>query len=418
MSRFRFVHTADLHLDSPFRGIARRDPQIAEVLVNATLKAFDRVVTLCQDEQVDFLLVAGDAFDAAERSLRAERAFAEGLATLSRTGLQCFVVHGNHDPLGDSVPSGLPEKVHVFGAEPGSVPVTREGTEIARVYGVSYPVPAVTDNLARRISRDPQTPFAIGLLHANVGGRSDHEPYAPCTPADLVSAGMNYWALGHIHAREVVREREPTIVYPGNTQGRNPRETGPRGCYLVDVDGERVGLRFVETDVVRWERVEVKIDGVDDERDLTRRIEESVGGVMEEAGGRPVIARLVLLGRGEMHHRLVKPGLLRGYLTDIEQAMSRDGQFVLIESEEVRSGPPVDLELLRDEPSVLGEFVRISEAARSEEHVRRIIRETLAPLEEKLAEAGVPLDLSEPDLTDLADRAGMLGIDYLSGEIE
>ncbi len=418
MSRFRFVHVADLHLDSPFRGIARRDPHVAEILINATFEAFDRVIALCIEEKADFLLVAGDSFDAAERSLRAERAFHEGLAALSEAGIRSFVVHGNHDPLESAGSAPMPDLVHVFGVEAGSVPVERDGREIARVFGVSYPIASVTENLARTIRRDAETPFAVGLLHANVGGRPGHEPYAPCSADDLISGKMDYWALGHIHAREVIREHGPAIVYPGNSQGRNPRETGPRGAVLVDVEDGHPSFRFIETDVVRWESLDVSIDGVEDERTLTRRIHDSVVRCQESAGSRSLIIRLTIRGRGTVHRRIARPGVVRGYLSDIERDLSGGERFVLIESETVRTGPPVDIEALTAEPSLLGEFVRIAEAARKEGDERRALRAALGTVDERVAAAGLTLDLSEQELSALIERAEMLGIDLLSRENE
>src|SRR3990170_6276133 len=255
MTAFRFVHTADLHLDSPFVGIQEVDDRVASELREATFRTFDRIVELCLERRADFLLVAGDIYDGRDRSLRAQLRLRDGLKPLSEAGIPSFIVHGNHDPL-DSWAATLewPDRVHIFGGKSVTAQaVERNGETISHVYGISYPTQEVRKNLARRYQRTEDGPFAIGLLHCNVGDDTGHEPYAPCSLADLVQPGMDYWALGHVHNHRILSGKEPMIVYPGNPLGRNPRELGARGCYVVEVDETgHPTAEFIAVDTIRW----------------------------------------------------------------------------------------------------------------------------------------------------------------------
>ncbi len=193
-------------------------------------------------ERVDFVVIAGDVFEVASPTLLGQTRFRDGLSRLADAGIPSFVVHGNHDPAdGRSwAPSlAFPALVHRFGTEAGeSVPVLRDGREIARIHGRSYPRAAVTENFAASMRAEADAPFSIGLLHTNVGDRPGHANYAPCSLDDLRVSGMDYWALGHIHQPGQVLA-DPPAFYSGIPQGRDPGELGARGCYLVEVDAAR-----------------------------------------------------------------------------------------------------------------------------------------------------------------------------------
>ena len=201
MTLLRFVHAADLHLDSPFKGLRDAAPEgIAGEISNATFRTYDNIIDLCIRERVDALLVAGDVYDGAERSLRAQRKFIEGLERLDEQGIRSFVCQGNHDPLdGWEARLAYPILCHRFGREWERVPVFPEDPARAVVHGISYPKSDVRDNLALGLGNVTPAGFSIGLLHANVGSDTGHESYAPCTVDDLRQAGVDYWALGHVH---------------------------------------------------------------------------------------------------------------------------------------------------------------------------------------------------------------------------
>jgi exonuclease SbcD len=311
---FRFLHAADLHLDSPFGGLSEAAPPgVAAAVRRATLGSWRRIVELAVAERVDFVLVAGDVFDSDERTIRGQLAFVDGLRALDGAGIPSFVVTGNHDPLSGWEPSlAWPAGAYRFAAaQVESRPVVRDGVEIARVHGISYGVRDVRENLASRFRKEPGSPFAIGLLHANVGGQPGHENYAPCSVGDLVGSGMDYWALGHVHRPQVLREAAPTIVYAGNPQGRDAGELEPRGAMLVSVDRTgRAEVELRELDEIRWVHRAIDIAEFADLEALLGGLERELDAARAGAG-RPVIARIELTGFGRLHAELQRPDAVR-----------------------------------------------------------------------------------------------------------
>lgn len=364
---FRFLHTGDLHLDSPFVGLtAEAPPEVARALRDSTLQAWERIVKLALDEQVDFAVVAGDAFEHANRTLLAQVRFRDGLQRLATAGIPSFVVTGNHDPLSGWEPTvRWPEAVHRFGADAvEGRPVLREGREIARVYGISYAVREVTENLALRFRREADAPYAVAVLHANVGGQPGHLPYSPCTLSDLRASGIEYWALGHVHKPGILSQADPTVVYCGNPQGRDPGETDPRGAYVVAVDGGgNAQPTFHATDAVRWHLLEVDIGEVDGEEALI----EAVVGAVEAAhlaAGRPIVARVTLVGRGPLHRSLNRGTLRDDVRQLVQERLPAGRQFAWLESLRDATRPIADPAGSSAPATFLGELSGESEAAR------------------------------------------------------
>jgi DNA repair exonuclease SbcCD nuclease subunit len=276
--------------------------------------------------------------------------------------------------------------VHRFGAEAvEGLPVLREGREIARVYGISYAVRDVTENLALRFRREADAPYAVAVLHANVGGQPGHLPYSPCTLSDLRASGIEYWALGHVHRPGILSQADPTVVYCGNPQGRDPGETEPRGAYVVQVDGAgNADPIFHATDAVRWHLLEVDIGEVDGEEAL---IEAVVGAVeaAQQAAARPLVARVTLVGRGPLHRSLNR-GTLRDDVRQLAQERLPAGsQFVWLESLRDATRPIADPAGSSAPATFLGELSGESEAAR--EALRRDV-DTEPEDEESIAAAG------------------------------
>jgi DNA repair protein SbcD/Mre11 len=428
---FRFLHTGDLHLDSPLEGLSAEAPaEVLPVLRNATTDAWRGIVRLAIDEQVDFVLVAGDVFEVASPTLLGQARFRDGLAQLADAGIRSFVVHGNHDPMdGRSwAPSlAFPPAVHRFGTDAvEAVPVIRDGREIARIHGRSYPRPAVTENYAAGFRAAGDAPFSIGVLHANVGNRPGHDNYAPCSVDDLRASGMDYWALGHIHQPGQVIADPPTF-YCGIPQGRDPGELGARGCYLVDVDASgRVTTRFVATDVVRWHPIDLPVADVADDEALQRACREAVAEAIDAADGRSLVIRLRLVGRGPLHANVRRPG----YVDDLRQLLNEERStvppFAWVESIRDATRPDVDLATRRDAPDFIGDFLRTAASARRsarttdpDEHERwtTALRSAVAPLFDESQRGRRLLRDERPSddalVGELLDEAEALGIDLL-----
>jgi exonuclease SbcD len=427
----RFLHTGDLHLDSPLEGLsAEAPPEVLSVLRSATTDAWRNVVRLAIDEQVDLVLVAGDVFEVASPTLLGQTRFRDGLAELANADIGSFVVHGNHDPLDGRTwaPSlDFPDATHRFGTDAvEAIPVLRDGVEVARVHGRSYPRSAVTENYAAGFRAAPDAPISIGLLHTNVGDRPGHANYAPCSVDDLRASGMDYWALGHIHQPGAVLA-DPPAYYCGIPQGRDPGELGARGCYVVDVDeARRVTARFVATDVVRWQPIEVDIGLLADDEALRRACREAVARALDEADGRTLVVRLRLVGRGTLHSTVRRAGYLDDLRLLLDEERSQTVPFAWVESIRDATRPEVDLDARRDAPDFVGDFLRTVAAARRgerttdpDEHERWMatLRGAVAPLFDESQRGRRLLRDVRPDdadlTTELLDEAEALGIELL-----
>ncbi len=361
MSIVRFVHAADLHLDSPFRGLLTLEPHVAKALQRATFAAYDRIIDLCLKEGVDALLVAGDVFDGADRSLRAQLHFVDGLRRLEDGGIRSFICHGNHDPLdGWGAKLSFPPGCYRFGPEVERVPVFPDDPDRAMVHGISYPTREVRENLIPRFEASGSARFSIGLVHANVGADTGHEPYAPCTLEDLEASGIDYWALGHVHTRKVLRERSPTVVYPGNPQGRHPNERGGRGVYLVDVsDSGEVDLAFQPVDVARWEHTEVRIDGMEDEQALIDAVDQRVEEACAAADGRDLVFRLWLAGRGVLHKSIGRPDFTDDVRARLNETWAQRTPFAFCERITDDTAPPFDRQERSRAEDFIGDLLRL-----------------------------------------------------------
>ncbi|TJY41365.1 DNA repair exonuclease [Cohnella pontilimi] len=363
---FTFVHAADLHLDSPFKGLTKVPEAVRQRLRESTFEALRRLGNVVKQEGADFVVLAGDLYDAADRSLRAQLRLQRMLADWTAEGIGVFVVHGNHDPeSGRQAKLDWPAGVHVFGSAGSAaecVPAYRRSGELAaHVYGISYPTAAVTDNLAMRYRKQEGAPFHLALLHANVDGDPAHDNYAPCRLAELAAAGFDYWALGHVHDRRVLHEY-PHVVYPGNIQGRSVRETGEKGVYVVRVsEAGEVRLDFRGTSDVLWMEKGVSIEGAEREQQLKDRLLEAAEEARHSAGGRPVVIRLRLEGRGVLHDALLADSAAEQWLDELREWLGSPEErddWVWPESLSVRTAGAANLRGLAAEEGFLGEFVR------------------------------------------------------------
>ncbi|MEU8178838.1 DNA repair exonuclease [Microbispora hainanensis] len=272
----QILHAADLHIDSPLRGLSRYEGAPVEDLRLATRGALKNLVSLALELPVDAVLLAGDVYDGDWRDFQTGLFFVSQMSELLRADIPVYMVSGNHDAQNRTMRSlQMPDNVHVLATDK---PETERNEEVGiSVHGQGFSRWDLTDNLAAAYPQRDEGLFNIGLLHTALdGGNPEHKRYAPCTLADLESKGYDYWALGHIHARKVVRN-DPWIVYPGNIQGRHARETGPKGCSVVTVGGNDLQVRSVEhhdLDTARWENIVVDVSGVEDTDQVLSRAQE------------------------------------------------------------------------------------------------------------------------------------------------
>jgi DNA repair exonuclease SbcCD nuclease subunit len=302
---FRFLHIADIHLDSPLKGLEAHVDAPVEEIRGATRRAFDNCIDLAIDEAVDFLLIAGDLYDVDWKDYNTGLFFANRMGKLHRAGIAVFIVSGNHDAANQITRTmPLPDNVTLFPAQKAqSIRLDSLGVII---HGRSYPSRAMTENLALQYPLRQPGYFNIGLLHTSLTGRQGHEEYAPCTVDDLHSRGYDYWALGHVHKREIVAE-DPWIIFPGNIQGRHIRETGAKGATLVTVvDGRITDVREHELDVLRWTGCEVDLSHCDTAPSIHAAVRQAFETEHAEADGRPLALRLILTGQCPVHTLLLE----------------------------------------------------------------------------------------------------------------
>ena len=379
----RFVHAADLHLDSPFLGLSASAPtHVANALLNATFAAYDNIIELCQARGVEAILVAGDVYDGADRSLRAQRHFYDGLQRLSDAGIRSFVCHGNHDHLGGwEANLDAPTLCHRFGASVESVPFDPADPARGAVYGVSYPRQDVRENLAATFARSDSSRLAIGLLHANVGDIGGYQNYAPCTVADLTASGMDYWALGHVHTRQVLRDSAPVVAYPGNPQGRHPYEPGPRGVYVVELaDSGEAALELVDTAAVHWARLPILIDRFDREQALIDAAHEAIEAALCSAEGRPLVARIEFTGRGPMHTPLHRNGFADDLRDQLNESWSNPAPFAWCERVRLKTAPAFERERYIVGQDFLADVLHLIDDIAGDDEQLAMLRSPLQPL--------------------------------------
>lgn len=297
---FCFLHAADIHLDSPLKGLEVYPDAPVEQIRCAARRAFDNLVDLAVDAGVAFILLAGDLYDGDWKDYNTGIYFVNRMGRLREAGIRVFIVSGNHDAASQITRTlNLPDNVHLFSHKKVETRIL-EDVGVA-IHGMSFASRAVSDDLTALYPQGLPEIFNIGLLHTSLNGRPGHAPYAPCTLDALRSKGYRYWALGHVHQREEIA-RDPWIVFPGNIQGRHIRETGVKGCTLVSVDEGRVySVEHKEIDVLRWSIRRMDISHIDSLKSLPDLVHGAFEDERRQAGGRPLAVRLVLEGETAFH---------------------------------------------------------------------------------------------------------------------
>ena len=299
----KLLHAADLHIDSPLRGLEKYPDAPVDMIRAATRRATENLVALALDEQVDAVLLAGDVYDGDWRGYDTGLFFQRQLGILGDAGIRVYLVSGNHDAQSQITKNlRLPNNVRKFDTHQSQ---SIEDPHVGLiVHGQGYARRDVMENLAADYPQAAPGMFNVGLLHTALTGRAGHTKYAPCSVEELVSRGYGYWALGHVHTREVVSE-EPHIVFPGNIQGRSIRETGPKGCTLVTVtDKGSVAVEHRDLDVVRWAHLRVDAASADDLDDVCELVRTQLAAERDQSDGRLVAARVTVTGRSAAHAEL------------------------------------------------------------------------------------------------------------------
>lgn len=302
--RFSFIHAADLHVDSPLAALGAKDAGVAARFARAGRAAVERLVARTLEEQAAFLIIAGDLFDGDWRDVSTGHFFARALGPLQRAGVRVFITRGNHDAeskMSRDLPYG--DNVSFFSARKAET-IALESLGVA-LHGRSYPAREPPADFVRSYPQARPGLLNIGVLHTALQGARDHAPYAPTSVEDLRRFGYDYWALGHVHAQAIVA-RDPWIVYPGNLQGRNVRETGAKGAMRVTVENGRiVEVAPFACDAARWASETLDVSGFADEAAVLAAVEARLATAARAAEGLPLALRLRLTGAHALHAHFV-----------------------------------------------------------------------------------------------------------------
>lgn len=303
---FRFVHTADIHLDSPLRSLALRDPEVAALVGTATRQAFARTIDLCLEEAVDALLIVGDLYDGEQVSMKTAQFLAQQLRRLDEAGISSFIVRGNHDAQSRITRElDLPKSVTVFETRASSRTITTGGLPVV-IHGLSFARPHVPESLLGRFPAPHAGAVNIGMLHTSLNGSPLHDVYSPCTIGDLQGTGYDYWALGHIHIRAVHQGRS-LVVMPGMPQGRHIGESGPKSVTLATVaDDGAISLEERAVRSLRFERVDVPVDGLTDWSDLVAALAQALLAVGRDDPAEHLVLRPCLTGSSPLGWRILR----------------------------------------------------------------------------------------------------------------
>lgn len=403
MKKISFIHGADLHLDSPMVGLRHLPQAIFTRAKESTFTALKKLTATAIERKVDFVILAGDLFDGEDRSLRAQSRFRAEMKRLAQHQIPVYVIHGNHDHLNGSwVHLDLPDNVHVFGSKAERmVLVTNSGVTV-HLYGFSYPTRHVYERKIDEYGKSGEADFHIGILHGNESSGMEHDNYAPFTLKDLLEKNFDYWALGHIHKRTVLSDNPP-IIYPGNIQGRNKKESGEKGFYHISLNELGAEFTFVDCADIVWEEVEIDVAKAENFNDILALCQSTIHSCRKNNAGTFLSLKLTNIHLDDDREKRTLNGELLDLLLDDVQS---EDSFVWIVDITFSERKLLDKELLIQEANFYGELFETIEHFDNTGNA-------LAPLYEHRLGKKYLSHLSTAEQRELIGRAEKLLIQYL-----
>lgn len=411
----KFIHAADIHLDTPLQGLANYPGAPVHEIRNATRRAFEKVLGAAVAEKVDFLVIAGDLYDVGLKSFESALFFNKQMADLKDAGIPVYLIYGNHDAASKLIKQlRPPDNVHVLrSSEPQTI--VNEKLGIA-VHGQSFPTPEVVDDLAANYPAPVRDAFNIGMLHTNLSGVSEHANYAPCTMEELKNKGYQYWALGHVHHRQILCT-DPYIIYPGNIQGRHGKEQGEKSSELVTVsDSGTISIEQIPTSVVPWLQVNIDASTSETADDVYDQVRTELQARFPESNERVSALRVRITGASEAHVELSRDQeLVRNEI--ISLANECGNGLLWVERVELATLARLDRESLRQRDDPVGEIVRMMATLRENPATLAkldAVTELVRKLPTEAAEGAEPISLDESTLRTVLQQAEELLLARLS----
>ena len=418
--KITFMHAADLHIGAPFRGLRALSPEWADRLCEAIPEAYDRMIDAAISHEVDFVVIAGDVFDEARASYADYLRFFKGIERLGSAGISAYLCTGNHDPYVQWQQDffTLPDNAYMFAADkPSFALYERAGEPLCVLGGRGYPnkVWPASSSIAEGITRNAacaelglkaqDAPFGVGVLHT---GLNLDPTKAPADPAELLSAGFDYWALGHIHKRYVDDMDNPRLVFSGCIQGRDIKETGPRGVNLVTLEeGMPNRVEFIPTASVTWERYSVDISECASLPEVAGKIMREQFAVNGRAQCEEMLSRITLVGASPLHDVLERPGVLE----DLRLSLNEEHADFFVDALVDKTVRVVDRAALRAEGMFPAALMAAADELRADEGAQ------LAYLQDEFLRRGVKfVTAATLDLPHLVDEAEEIVLDLLLQE--
>jgi DNA repair exonuclease SbcCD nuclease subunit len=378
---YRFVHTADLHLDSPLRSLALRNAALADLVGDASRQALIAIVDLCLEEQVDALVIAGDLYDGEQTSMKTARFLAGQMERLHQAGIHVYNIRGNHDAMSRIAKElVLPPTVKIFGGHAEALEIASGSLPVA-IHGLSFAKPHAPEPLLPKFKAPVQGAVNIGVMHTSLAGSSAHDVYAPCNVLDLHASGFDYWALGHIHQRSQ-HPGAATVIMPGMPQGRDINEGGAKTVSLVTVtDDHRIQVEERLTSVAQFERVDVDLTGIGEWHEAVVAIEAALAAERARVASPHLVARLRLYGRTPLSWQLRRD--VDVMLAETEQRGDRIGRTWIEKLDLAVEMPSASTDAAGADPIIeLGALMRdeVMGGSGFRDGIREMVRELLADL--------------------------------------
>lgn len=362
----KFIHCGDIHLDATFTGLGRVSKKLQGKLLKANYDAFKGIVDQAIEHEVNFMIISGDLFDNPQRSLESELRCKKQFTRLKEVGIKIFIVGGNHDPLKEPFKVQWPSNTYFFPKHKGETQTLTIKDKKVYIHGISYDNEKVEKNLVKLLPDAISEGINIGILHCDFGGLDNH--YSPCTIADLKSKGYDYFALGHIHQASVI-STNPYVVYSGCHQGKNIKENGEKGCYIVTVEDSNIDVGFLRANIVQWYQWDIDVTGFT-LNDLYLKLQKFLGELEQNLPCSGAIVRFHLKGKGSL--RDVSDSEIEELVKELNDDSFSTTNFIWVESIQRAITPEYDLDILAEQNDFISTLIKVEKMMAQEENIKEV----------------------------------------------